>query len=1077
MNMRHICVFALLLTAASAGYAQTAPISLNNKPSRGVGQPQLFAESGAVNRVEGREFYDPQGIAFDTTASPPIIYVADLRNNRVLAWKNSIGFSNGAPADLVIGQPDQYSTGSLGPGTLYPTGLTAPTGVVVDSQGNLYVADSGNNRILRYPKPFSQTGQITPDLWIGQPSLSSRVSNYTGQVSGSGIFLATTNAIFQAGLAFDPNGNLWITDPGNSRVLRFPAASLSCSGSGCNPTADIVIGQPNLTTVQTPALTTSQVTTKNQFGSVNSLAIDSLGRLYVSDVVGSNLGRVLVFANPSAQSGNLSANRIMGVIQTSQLAGLQQSQVATFQGQTVLANPNGIFFLADRSVGIADTSLNRILIFPPYEQWPAESTYYSPQASTVIGQKDFLLGDTNANQFVTGSGAVTPPPNATTLWGPYTAAFLAATKELFISDSGNNRVIVMPQGTNGFGPATRVLGQDNMGQSSPNLIEGKEFNFTSDAAIALDTSGSTPHLWVSDPTNHRVMGFRDARQLTPSSAADIVIGQPNGSTALCNYPTGSANRPSQTSLCAPLGIAVDGSGNLYVADSGNSRVLRFPNPWTWYAGNTGMEPADLVLGQSGFTTSVAQPSASTMGTPYGVAFSGSSGLVVSDNLYNRVLFIPFSSNGTFNSGSDNGKAATKVFGQPDFTTVTKPAGNGLNQLNGPRGITCDSTGQVYVADTSNNRVLVFPDPNNPQTSSNASAQVQIPSLNSPRDVYVNSGTGEIWVTNSGAGTLVRYPKYETLIFDSTPTATIQNVDNNTLIPTLAVAQDQYGDLFVADAYNEVRVFYQGFAYVNAASSLAKPLAPGMIATLYPLASATQFGANTQTNTNTTLPTSLGDIQVTVNGTPAPLYYVSPGQINFFVPQNTPVNTNVEVDVIQMSTGQILGAEQAQTTTLAPGLFTSCQANQTGNFREACVLNQDNTVNSADNPAPRGSVVQIFGTGQGPVSNPPADGAPAASSPLSVTQNTARVIMNTCYTDECGASQPGDVGTSGSVSSSWVPFSGLAPGFAGLWQVNAQIPMAVPPSSQTGQGTLLVVVINNVPSSDTNSGFRTYFYVK
>lgn len=1076
MKLHDIFVFTLLFTAASAGYSQTQPISLNNTPSRGVGQPQLFPESGAVNRVEGREFYDPQGIAFDTTASPAIVYVADLRNNRVLAWKNSIGFSNGAPADLVIGQPDQFSAGVLGPGTLYPTGLAAPTGLTVDGQGNLYVADSGNNRILRFPKPFGQqAGQITPDLWIGQPSLNSRASNYTGQVSGSGIFLATSGAIYQAGLAFDLSGNLWITDPGNSRVVRFPAASLTCSGSGCNPTADTVIGQPNLTTVQTPALTTSQGTTKNQFGAVNSLAIDPLGRLYVSDVIGSSLGRVLVFSNPSAQSGNLSADRIMGVVETSQLSGLSPSQVATLQGQTVLANPNGLFFLADRSVGVVDTGLNRITIFPPYEQWPGESTYFSPQASSVVGQPDFV--SFGANQTKAGGGAVTPPATSATLWGPYTAAFLSSTRELFISDSGNNRVIVMPQSGSAFGAATRVLGQDNMNQSSPNLIEGKEFNFTSDAAMALDTSGSTPHLWVSDPSNHRVLGFRDARQLTPSSVADIVIGQPNGHTALCNYPSGSANTPTQTSLCGPLGIAVDGSGNLYVADSGNSRVLRFPNPWTWYAGNTGMEPADLVLGQSSFTTSVAQPSASTMGSPYGVAFSGTSGLVVSDNLYNRVLFIPFSSNGTFTAGTDNGKAATKVFGQTNFTTITKPAGSGLNQMNGPRGITCDSTGQIYVADTGNSRVLVFPDPNNPQTTSNASAQVSIPSLSSPRSVYVNSGTGEIWVTNTGAGTLVRYPKYETLIFNSTPTATIQNVVNNTLIPTLAVAQDQYGDLFVADAYNEVIVFYQGFAYVNAATSLVKPLAPGEIATLYPLASATQFGSNTQANTNSTLPTSLGDIQVTVNGTPAPLYYVSPGQVNFFVPQATPVNTNVEVDVVQMSTGQVLGAEQAQMTTLSPGLFTTCQANQTGTIREACVLNQDNTVNSSSNPAARGSVVQIFGTGQGPVSNPPADGAPASASPLSTTQNTARVIMNTCYTDECGAAQPGDVGTSGSASTSWVSFSGLAPGFAGLWQVNAQIPMAVPPSSQTGQGTLLVVVINNVPSSDTTSGFRTFFYVK
>ncbi|HEV2448465.1 MAG TPA: NHL repeat-containing protein, partial [Candidatus Sulfopaludibacter sp.] len=820
----------MLLTSALAGFAQAQTVTLNSAPSRGVGQPQLFPESGSANRVEGREFFSPQGVALDnTTSSTPILYVADLRNNRVLAWKNSTGFGNGAPADLVIGQPDMFSTSALGPGTLYPTGLTAPTGIAV-YKGDLYVADAGNNRVLRYPKPFSQQGPITPDLWIGQPNLNSRTANWTGQVSEKGVFLSSSNNVFQSGIAFDASGNLWIGDPGNVRVLRYPAGSITCSS--CTASADIVIGQPNLTTVTTPPLpsTLTGFKTKNQFGLIDALAFDSTGRLYVTDQVGSGStanGRVLVFSSPSSQTGNLSADRIMGVIDISQLSGLDQNALQVFEGQTFLLSPGGVFLLADNSVGVVDTTLNRITIFPPYEQWPAESKYFSPQASSVIGQTGFLVpGNTFPNAVGPGfSSAGTPPPSASTLYGPTSAVFLPATKELFISDSTNNRVIVMPQttGTN-FGAGTRVLGQDKMTQYSINLIEGKEFNFFvsqsyGDAAIALDTSGPAPHLWVSDPHNHRVLGFADARKLGPATKADIVLGQPDFGSALCNYPSGDVNSPSQSSLCLPTGLAVDAGGNLYVADSLNGRVLRFPNPWA-YTGPA-PEPADLVLGQSNFNNSVRQPTASTMGSPYGLAFSGTSGLVVADPGYNRIVFIPFSANGTFTAGLDNGKAATKFFGQPDFKTIT--SGSATNQLNGPRGIACDTSGQIYVADANNNRVEIFGDPNNPQTT--AFANLTLPSLNSPRSIYVNSGTGEIWVTNTGAGTLVRYPKYDALFLNPAPTATIQDVLNNTLIPTYAVAQDQYGDLVVADAANHVIAFYQGFTAVNAATSLARPLAP------------------------------------------------------------------------------------------------------------------------------------------------------------------------------------------------------------------------------------------------------------
>ena len=71
-------------------------------------------------------------------------------------------------ADLVIGQQDMYHTSAQGPAGTFQTGLSFPTGLMVDASGNLFVADTNNNRILRYPKPFAQfqqSGSVTPDLW------------------------------------------------------------------------------------------------------------------------------------------------------------------------------------------------------------------------------------------------------------------------------------------------------------------------------------------------------------------------------------------------------------------------------------------------------------------------------------------------------------------------------------------------------------------------------------------------------------------------------------------------------------------------------------------------------------------------------------------------------------------------------------------------------------------------------------------------------------------------------------------------------------------------------------------------
>jgi len=1064
MKPKYFVILSLILSGATAAYSQ---ITLNQVASRAIGQPNLSpVKTGNPNWVDGREFFQPYGIALDTSASPPIVYVADSRNNRIMAWKNATGFSNGQPADLIIGQPDQYTTLAAGPGTTFTSGLSLPIGVTV-LNGDLYVADTGNNRILRFRKPFAQpNGNIFPDLWLGQPSLSSNKANYTGVLSAQGVSFAG----FQVYMAFDSAGNLWVSDAGNNRVLQFPASTISCSSCG-GMSAAIVIGQPNLTGSYTTPLnigSSSSGVIGNQFNIPAAIAFDSAGLLYISDggVTGFP-GRILVFAPPFL-SGGMSATRIMGVFAPSS-AQPTQTQIDA----TVMASPGGIFFFQDQSVGVIDSGFNRILVFPPYSQWPAQNTTFSPQATQVFGQSTFANFGSNGAQSTT---TVTSIPAANRFSSPTAAFFSQATSELYLADTGNSRAIVLPVlASDGLGSATRVLGQDRLNQGSINLIEGREFQFIGfaatpqvlDAGIAIDNSGSVPHLYVSDPYNHRVLGFKDIRNLQSSAKADIVIGQPDLGTALCNYPTGDGALPSNTSLCFPKGIVVDAQGNLYVADSFNGRVLRFPAP---FSQTFGQVTADLVLGQASFTSSIKDPSNSTMASPYGVAFTGTNGLLVSDSVHNRVLYFPFSANGTFAAGTDNGKAATKVFGQPDFKTVT--AGSADASLTSPHHISCDTSGQLYVADSGNNRILIFGDPNSPQTAAAAQASIlSVNGLSSPEGIYVNPSTGEIWVANTGVGTAVRYPKFETLLFNQTP------LDANPIPPacstcfSLAVAQDQFGDLILADGASRVSFFYPGLYGLNGASFAAdKQFAPGMIASICnsPTCNSlnttgSTFGSQTAANSASTWPTTLGGIQLLFNGTPVPLDYVSPAQINFQVPNAAPITGTASAQVVQAATGQILGAGLLPLNAVSPGLFICGAA--TGTLRQACVINQDGTVNSGANAAPRGSIIAIYATGEGFVPNAPPDGTPAAAA--IAAPNTVRVFIGTDFVDETPL-QPGE-----SNGGNFLKYSGLAPGLVGAWQINVQIPMAVGPSTQVE----IAILVNGEADPDAFSTYHATINVK
>lgn len=742
--------------------------------------------------------------------------------------------------------------------------------------------------------------------------------------------------------------------------------------------------------------------------------------------------------------------------------------------RTLMLNPQGIVVLPSLpGIGVVDTGSHRILLFDPYSILQQSA---SPQAKAIIGQANSCAAWPGQACRAPNNG--NPSPSASTLSAPVAVA-LAGT-DLLIADAGNNRVIGMPQQAGAYTSANRVLGQDRMDTFSINLIEGREFAFYSqfvtlngsqnvqfscaDAGLAIDSTGDTPHLYVSDPCNNRVLGFKDARSVKPGSYADIVIGQPDMQRALCNYPSGNLNHPTQSSLCSPVGLAVDSGGNLYVADSGNGRVLRFPAP---FAHQGSLPAADRVLGQTDFSSTNPGPSAFFMAQPYGLAFSGVNGLLVSDLQYNRVLYFPMA-NGDLTS--PQGESAFKVFGQPDFVTVVK--GTDYYSMSAPHHVSTDSYGFLYVADTGNNRVMIFGDPHDPGTPTGHALALQpvITPLSAPRGIYVSPLTGEIWVTDTGNLRSLRFPDFEHYFQTGGPNGGVVGYYG----APLALTEDQYGDLLVADLSNRVEFYYPGLTAVNGASFLAtQPLSPGVLASIYPL--GVTFGSATASAGDLPnplpLPTLLADTQVLFNGQPAPLLYVSPGQINFLVPMSAPTSapTGVDVQVVRQSTGQILADGLVAMNTVSPALFVSAASTSCslagGKCRQAAVINAvDGTPNSPGNPAAAGAYISIYATGQGFVQGAPPDGDIPRGG-LVKTSALPHVWINACDVDDSSCTQEAGVEN--------VQFSGLAPQFPGVWQINVRIPKNTGPGGQVP----VLVRMNNYASQSASTGYQPTIAVK
>jgi hypothetical protein len=155
-------------------------------------------------------------VVIDKSVSPNRLWVADTENNRVLGWSSLAAFSSHAAANIVIGQPD-FTSNACNEGGATATSLCAPTGVAVDSAGNLYVADMSNARVLEYDHPFSSgvSAGLAGNRVFGQADFTDEFCNGPG--------LGANSLCDPSGVAVDAAGNLYVADQGNNRVAdRVP---------------------------------------------------------------------------------------------------------------------------------------------------------------------------------------------------------------------------------------------------------------------------------------------------------------------------------------------------------------------------------------------------------------------------------------------------------------------------------------------------------------------------------------------------------------------------------------------------------------------------------------------------------------------------------------------------------------------------------------------------------------------------------------------------------------------------------------------------------------------------------------
>jgi sugar lactone lactonase YvrE len=708
------------------------------------------------------QLFEPLGFAVDTTGA---VLVADTGNNRVVKW------APGATLGILVG--------GIGAGEDV---LLRPADVDVDAAGNFFVANSGYGRVLRYSP--TQGCAVFADALTTPTGLALDGSSIVIADAGRNLVLrwamdATAGTIIGGGqgsggglsqfdgslkVAVDRHKFVYVSDSGNHRVLRLDpmgSPTVVAGGSGRGSAAA-------------------------QLDTPGGIAFSREGHIVVADT---NNHRVMQKENVVDEG-----------------AGATTGFGGSGAGSNVdqFRDPVDIFIAADRTSYVLDGGNSRVLMFPPGAEsgivvaggkgeGDALTQLRDPLGLTVDGTGRVYIADTGNHRVVAWAKDATEGVVVAGIGGKGAAANqlkrpadvgLNVRGELFVSDGGNDRVMrYAPQAS---------LGTEVSGALNPALSEPRGLIVTENGELV-----------IADSAMHRVVQLEDADGDGTFESTQVLAG-------------GASEGSTLGQLAFPTGVAVDRTGALFVADRGNHRVVKV---------GPGSLPEIAAGGVRGSSANELDSplSVAVTDTALHIVDTGNHRVIIVDNAVAPVGEFLFGQNGTVgNNPFDN---PTDVVILPDGTTFVldkdnnrvikyapgdtagvagevvaggNGAGGGLHQLSAPEGLAVDGSGNVYVADTGNDRVVRWaPGATQGEIIGGYPGADQ---LSGPSDVVVGED-GTVYVVDTGNHRVVSYPAG---VVNATGTVVAGECtsDYNCLDSPRGIAVDGDGALYIADTGNE-----------------------------------------------------------------------------------------------------------------------------------------------------------------------------------------------------------------------------------------------------------------------------------
>jgi len=474
---------------------------------------RIAAATGAMTTVAGSGSSIPGGDLGPATAagfSYPISIALDRSGNLfIVDYGNHRIRRVDAETGIITTVAGTAGFTSFGDyGPATKAGLEGPIGVAVDSGGNIFIADNKNQRIR---KVDAVTNIITPVAGNGSASYSG--DNGPAMEAGLNI---------PSGIAVDAAGNLYIQDTGNHRIRKVAA------GSGV------------ITTVVGGASGDNGPATAAVLNAIAGIAVDGMSNVYVSDAT---------------------ANRVAKIAAGTHVITTVAGGVRGFSGDGGPAagaglNPRGVAVDSADNVYIADSSDQR-----------TRKVDAASGTITSIETSRFPIGvavDASDNVYMTDSvetalrkiAAGTGTTTVTAVFLPIDSPGLAADAagNVYIAEAKMHRI----EKVDAAGNTTTVAGTSSVSGFSGDNGPAVNARLNNPSGVALDRAGN---LYIADTSNQRIRRVDAVTGIITTIAG-------NGSSGFA----GDYGQPTDAMLNNPSSIAVDASGVLYIADTGNERI-------------------------------------------------------------------------------------------------------------------------------------------------------------------------------------------------------------------------------------------------------------------------------------------------------------------------------------------------------------------------------------------------------------------------------------------------------------------------------------------------------------------------